>query len=450
MAQRTQRLVAVAGFVFAAVFPVPAAAQPPALTGDLQVNTTTTNRQTDPSVCTDESGNFVVTWEGDTDGDFAGIFGQRFDSDGAPIGGEFQVNSYTPSLQGKPSVCCGDNGEFVVVWVSNQYQGSFPPGGPSFAFDVKGQRFDSNGLPAGTEFLVSANTTFDQVDPDICCQEDGTFVVVWSHENSSFFDILGQRFQADGDPDGPTFQVNTYTTDEQRLPALCCREDGSFVVVWESEGTPDGDLSGIFGQRFAAGGAPAGAEFLVNSYTQSAQEQPAICCDTSGSFVVAWESFDHDGHQDGIFAQRFDANAQTAGPLFQVNTYTPNSQTTPAVCCGEDGSFAIAWTDAAYDGFGNGVFAQSFAAGGAPVGAQFQVNTYTPDDQSRPDIACTADGFVLAWDSIRQDGSDLGVFAKVYGTDDVSILEIPALDRAGLMILAALLAAAAWIVLRRT
>ena len=45
-----------------------------------------------------------------------GIFGQRYDSGGNPVGGEFQVNTYTTYSPGPPCCRLGRDGNFVVVW----------------------------------------------------------------------------------------------------------------------------------------------------------------------------------------------------------------------------------------------------------------------------------------------------------------------------------------------
>ena len=52
---------------------------------------------------------------------------------------------------------------------------------------------------------------------------------------------------------------------------------------------------------------------------------------------------------------------------------------------------------------GYGVFGRRFDAGGTSLGPDFQVNTYTTGDQSRPDVASTADGgFVVVCQRPRQ------------------------------------------------
>jgi hypothetical protein len=57
-------------------------------------------------------------------------------------------------------------------------------------------------------------------------------------------------------PIGPEFQVNTYTTSDQRAPRVDADPAGNFVVVWSSgsyygDGA-DGYRSGVAARRFRA------------------------------------------------------------------------------------------------------------------------------------------------------------------------------------------------------
>jgi hypothetical protein len=52
------------------------------------------------------------------DGDKSGIFGQLYDANGNPFGGEFQVNVYTTGHQIEPAVAMDPSGGFLVVWDS--------------------------------------------------------------------------------------------------------------------------------------------------------------------------------------------------------------------------------------------------------------------------------------------------------------------------------------------
>ena len=59
------------------------------------------------------------------------------------------------------------------------------------------------------------------------------------------------------------FQINTYTTSDQRTGSITSLSDGGFVVTWRSDGQ-DGSYSGVFGQRYDSSGNTAGSEFQIN------------------------------------------------------------------------------------------------------------------------------------------------------------------------------------------
>lgn len=139
--------------------------------------------------------------------------------------------------------------------------------------------------------------------------------------------------------------------------------------------------------RAAAAVVPFGSEFQVNTYTTAYQHRPAVASDSSGNFVVGWTSSGQDGDGDGVFGQRFASGGAALGSEFQVNTYTTGSQFQPAVASDSAGNFVVVWQSYGQDGYGGGVFGQRFASGGAPLGSEFQANTHTASDQREPAVA---------------------------------------------------------------
>src|SRR6185436_14277277 len=136
-----------------------------------------------------------------------------------------------------------------------------------------------------------------------------------------------------------------------------------------------------------------------------------------GDFVVTWSSADQDGAASGIFGRRFDSSGVPQAAEFQVNSYTAASQLYSAVAMSAAGSFVVVWESNGQDGESGSVFAQRFDAGGAPLGVEFGVNTYTPSNQQYPDVAADdLGGFVVAWESLTQDGSFFGVFAQRFAS----------------------------------
>ena len=105
------------------------------------------------------------------------------------------------------------------------------------------------GNPLGPEFRVNASTTNDQEQPSVAIDSAGNFVVVWESGQSYTQDLFGQRYSSSGAPLGPEFRVNTYTSNQQRLPSVAADPAGRFAVVWQSL-AQDGSAYGVYGQRY--------------------------------------------------------------------------------------------------------------------------------------------------------------------------------------------------------
>jgi hypothetical protein len=57
---------------------------------------------------------------------------------------------------------------------------------------------------------------------------------------------------------------------------------------------------------------------------------------------------------------------------------------------------------------------------GAPLGAEFVVNSYTTDDQAVPSVAADARGvFAVVWQSAERDGSGEGILAQRHRGDSI-------------------------------
>jgi hypothetical protein len=377
---------------------------------EFRVNTYTTGVQTGASVSADPEARFVVVWQSDgQDGSDVGLFGQFFFITGIPVGPEFRVNTYTTGDQYAPSTAMWGAGNFVVTWHS-PHDGS--------GSGVFGQRFLAGGVPNGPEFRVNSFTTGHQSQAAVATDLSGNFVVVWSSngQDGDAAGVFGQRFAAgSGLPIGPEFRVNTYTTGYQYHPAVASDWAGNFVVVWQ-DGSGYVPGRGVFGQRFDSSGAPVGPEFQVETYTTGFQGSPSVAADASGDFVVVWTSDAPPGPELGVFGQRYSSAGVPLGAEFQVNTYTTGALGSPAAVTSDGaGNFVVVWGHAHQDDLSFGVFGQRYASSGDPVGAEFRVNTYTTRGQLAPAVATIGGGtFVVAWESYGQDGSSWGVFLQRY------------------------------------
>ena len=286
-----------------------------ALGGQLQVNTYTTFAQRFPAVAAARSGGFVVAWEslGSDGGDMdeGSIHARSFGTDGGPAGPQLQVNAYTTGNQADPAVAADARGGFVVAWTS--YGSAGTDGDLS---SVQARRFAADGTPLGGEFQVNTYTTSFQQQPAVAMSATGEFVVAWASfgspgRDTSTWSVQARRFSAAGVPAGDQFEVNEWTSGGQWYPALACDPRGNVVVLWESWGSPGNDAGSLSVQarRFGTDGRALEEQFQVNTWADDDQQLPAVGVDALGNYVTAWASFGSSGSDvdlDSIQAQRYD------------------------------------------------------------------------------------------------------------------------------------------------
>jgi len=363
------------------------------------VNTTTIYRQEHASVAMDTAGNYVVVWATNhTTNTNDGIYAQRYLSDGTPNGSEIQV---TTNKGLYPDVTMAPGGQFIIVW--QQYSNAD-------GWDVYGNFFSATGNPGGAFPLandVSGNQRFPRVGMDSL----GNFVAVWDDD----LDIYAQRFNTGQSMVGAPIQIDTSNNGFQSYPDIHVFPDGAFNVVWESYGQ-DGSLSGIRLRRLDASGGFLSNEIAVNNYTSGNQVSPRISGDTTGKFIVTWVSDEQDGDEEGIYAQRFNSSGAKVGGEFLVNTTTAGAQDNPDVSMHDNGTFLISWNSYGQDGEFFGVYFQYFDATGQRIFDETRANTTTAGFQQFSSIGMrTQFNIVIAWqDGGRQsttslDGDDYAI-----------------------------------------
>jgi VCBS repeat-containing protein len=354
-----------------------------------------------PEVAALADGGHVVVWSASLnggDGDGYGVYQQRYDSAGAKVGGPQLVNSTTAGDQVHASVAANGTG-FVVTWTSTGQDGS--------GSGVYARRFDAAGDPVGGEVLVNQATAGDQAESSVGALAGGGYAISWNGYDASTGtnEIYARVYDAAGvaSPAG-AFVVNPVTSDWQYTDGhassnVAGLSDGSFVVTWRDySGAYDPSGAGIVARIFDAGGAAMTDAFRVNTTTAHDQVLASVGAVGSG-FVVTWTSDGQDGGGDGIYAQRFDAAGTAVGTEFQVNSWTSNDQIAPRVVGLSDGGFVISWMSMGVGGPGAWqVSGQRYDIDGHAVDGEFIVNAVNGDNNTYPSMALRGDGaLVVAW-----------------------------------------------------
>lgn len=390
--------------------------------GEERINSYISGDQSAPATAALIGGGYVTTWVSNgQDGHVDGIYSQRLDANGVAVGPEFRVNTTTSGYQTDPAIAGLSDGGFVVVWSdTNATDGS--------GDGVYAQRFNASGVAQGSQFLVNTTTSNHQNQPSVAAYNGG-FVITWANlannVDTNGYGVFGTRFDNTGNvvqTSGQNeFQVNTYTTSNQWEPHVAAYADGSYVVVWRSEGQEGDGYSGVYAQRYNSSGAKDGGELHVNTYETNYQFAPRVATLLDGGFVAVWQSRGQDGNDDGVYGQRYDASGTKAGGEFRVNMATDYTQGHPDVTGLSTGGFVVTWysyyvpAEAKY----YEIYTREYDPTGTPVTGEQKVNTFDNSSygQYSPVVVDLGQGnYVVTWTSQAQDsGTSFGIYQQIFG-----------------------------------
>ncbi len=156
-----------------------------------------------PSVAIDDSGNFVIAWDDDRNGDWSDIYAQGYNSEGQPLGINFQVNDEPGDhSDSPPSVAINDSGSFIITWRKGYNNEA--------TRDIYAQLYKSIGQAQGKNFLVNdAIDGKEQNSPSVSMDSSGNYIIIWVDERNGNREIYAQRFDKEGKID-QNFRLHPY------------------------------------------------------------------------------------------------------------------------------------------------------------------------------------------------------------------------------------------------
>lgn len=366
-----------------------------------RANSTTDRIQESPSTTALADGGWLVTWEGQGQDDDSGIFFQRYDSAGTPIGGETLVNSSIAGSQAYPSVAALADGGWIISWAGV---------GADDAYDVFTQRYSADGTTPIPETQVVK--TGSQSTPAITGLSDGGWVLSWTDNRQ----VLFQRYDSSGNAIGNEVTVSQSST--AFSASVTAIEDGGWVVSWYEIDTQKNYIGYTRAQRFTEDGEPAGT---LQSFGNFAQEtSPSVTTLSDGGWLMAWRGW------DGIYTQRYDANNNPIG--------TPNSISASGgdvdVIGLADGGWLI--TLSTYDTWSEYDYAETISTRFNASGQQIAVisSGERGDMQTTPAVTTPLPdgGWLVTWEAMDDDYT--GIFSQRYNAQGVAqLLEVNGTDQ---------------------
>jgi len=149
---------------------------------------------TRPSIYIDSAGNYIIAWDGHSQNhNEDDVYIRSYHWTHAPWHDQYLASNTEPGAQRNPTVAMNDTGEFVVLWEGDSNI-------EGMKRDISGQRFaiqfdwpaEPNRL--GDQFRVNTYIVDEQRYPAVVIKEDGEFVTVWQSDgqDGSEYGIFGE------------------------------------------------------------------------------------------------------------------------------------------------------------------------------------------------------------------------------------------------------------------
>ncbi len=379
------------------------------LSAEIQVNTTTLGDQSAGALAALPGGGYLVAWQSENvDAAGTAIVFQRFDAAGGKIGGEIQANTTTLGDQAAAYIAMLSDGGFIVAWTSNDHLAGDGSG-------VYFQRYDVAGSPVGGEVTIDeAGGAIALSDIQVEGLPGGGWITSWRSNADGDFDVFMERYAADGTLIEDNVVV-TNAADEQRYPRLAVLNNGDAVFNWTDINGADGDLNGVYQLIYANPEASprvsenAGAGTVVASLTTSDVDigdtfTYALTSDPSGFFeivgdeirVKAGATIDYEtANTHAVTVESTDSGGLTTSKSFNITVADENDNAPTGILASGNIGTSIN-TDA-----GNAAYFLA-ADGGALLGG---LSTFTVEVQYSLD-APLADGEVAPIFNYHSGGTD--------------------------------------------
>jgi Ca2+-binding RTX toxin-like protein len=294
-------------------------------------------------------GGFLVTWGDDTKGSSPGldIFAQKFDAEGNPRGGAFQLNTVSKSNdEYEAKLAALPDGGFVIVY------GSFTEGQATFDNrDLIVERRNASGQVVFTQTLHDVPIAFGY---DVAAAANGDYTVQFSQYFDSSLaidsdlDAFGFIYDFETNERGERFSAGRNASEGELMESAAALAGGGFASVTTRF---IGDIGFVVAKAVGGDGQTVMAPFTLGE-GQNAE----IAALANGNIAVVYQ------RGADIFYRVINPDGGASPEL--AAAATGNNEFIPAITHLLDGGFFIAWFD--FDRLE--IRGQRYNASGATVG----------------------------------------------------------------------------------
>lgn len=386
-----------------------------ALDDEIKINDDTgTTTQIGPVIAMNNGGYAVICWRDDRTSlyqIYAQIMGDK--------GYKFKTNFQIESIESRPvsrfiRVAMANDGRFVVVWSALTI---------GMADETIFARvYLSNGV-ALTEAIPVPDRNEDDTHsmPDVAMDQQGNFVVTWSH--AIRFDqqlVLARLFDRNGNALTPAFAVDNSATTMQTYPRINRTSAGNFAITWLNV---DGGFSNVFFRKFDHAGRALTSVKRISQHEGQSEHidwpHLAIRMLENGNLAIAW-AYGKTSTRKDIFARFYTAGNDSWSDQVQVTPVTWGGKNTNPVIGGfapnHPLQYFITWDT---DKYGNmDIYSLPFLENGmAATPTPTRINQENAENQSGLAVGSTPDmkATIFAWSDTRNGNYD--IYARLSGTN---------------------------------
>jgi len=309
-------------------------------------------------------------------------------------------------------------GQRVVAWTDSDADGS----------GIWAQRYDSEGQSQGPPVRVNQGTAGNQHSAAIDYGSDG-FVVVWISETGSKTGLNGERvlgrfYDSGGEPLGGELELSDHDSGSASSPAVDLGQ-GQAVVAWLWSQAPpkvasDGDAVMAF--LVDQSGAPHSDRIVVDQPSGGHVSGPDVVW-SSGRPLVVWgrhvsQSAAGMGKgENGIVGVFLGDDGQPEGDELELDDGSAGEPDKPSVDVDGDGDIVVAWERGEPGADHSDIGAIRLLPDGTSVAPSFSVNLDSERDQREPSVASTSSGDFVVAWESEGDGGGTGVFGRLFEAD---------------------------------
>ncbi|HEX7653622.1 MAG TPA: hypothetical protein VF607_08950, partial [Verrucomicrobiae bacterium] len=269
----------------------------------------------------------LIVWQDNTVGKGFAIRAKMLGPDLSASSSAFTFAAADSDLiddQENPAAAIRPDGVAVVAWQSG----------------VRGQqntkiRFFSGGAFTTAEIRTAGGTNVNEMAPSVTFLSDGTALVAWASQDltqgpAPVSSVWAQRFSVSGQKVGSLVQINDPANSNQRSVTVAPMQNGGFAAAWVNETEGDVPTADVQIRAFDASNAVVSSQ-RVNMSSMTC-DAPKLAAMDGGKLLAVWSQVDISTNLGwNVVGRGYDAQAQSMGPSFQINTTTAGNQLEPRI-----------------------------------------------------------------------------------------------------------------------